>query len=291
MISRKLLLKVSLAVFLLFLFSAFFYFRSIKDKDLKVIFFDVGQGDSSLVRTPAGNNILIDGGPDSTALYKLGKYLPIYGRTIDLMILTHPHSDHVAGLIPILEKYKVKQILSAGVVHTSPDYLKWLELIKKKKINFIKADGYRQIVFPSGGKSSNDVKLDVLYPFEDISKNSFKDLNESSVVVKLTYGKSSFLLMGDLPIEGEDRLIKQSVDLLANVLKVGHHGSKFSSSPEFLAQVRPSFAVISSGKNNDFGHPHFRTLKNLDKIGAKILRTDEIGDIIFESNGAIVKNP
>ncbi|MFH1564264.1 MAG: MBL fold metallo-hydrolase [bacterium] len=135
-ISQKLKLTILFTAITLFIFSAFVWLKSARQKDLEVIFFDVGQGDSILIKTPAKNNILIDGGEDSTVLYKLGKHLPFYDKTIDLMILTHPHSDHVGGLVSVLNRYKVKQILATGVVHTSPDYLEWLNIIKEKKNQF-----------------------------------------------------------------------------------------------------------------------------------------------------------
>jgi competence protein ComEC len=294
--AKKLTLIISTLIFVAFLLSGYAWLNYKQDKNLEVIFFDVGQGDSILIRTPDKQNILIDGGPDATVVYKLGKYLPFYDKIIDLMILTHPHSDHVAGLVDVLTRYRVKRVLGTGVTHTSADYLKWLELIKEKEIKFITAAGYRKIIFSENGK--DEVILEILYPLENISPNSFKDLNGSSVVVKLTYGSNSFLFTGDLPVEGEEKLVKSddrgsltsSVEvkfprLKANVLKVGHHGSKFSSSLEFLEQVQPAHAVIQVGKNNKFNHPHIRTLRNLEKVGAQILRNDELDDIIFIGDG------
>jgi beta-lactamase superfamily II metal-dependent hydrolase len=281
---KRLKLIILFLSILLFIFSGIFWVNSQTSKDLEVIFFDVGQGDSILIKTPSKNNILIDGGENSTVLYQLGKHLPFYDKTIDLMILTHPHSDHVGGLVSVLEKYKVKQVLGTGVVHTSPDYLKWLLTIKEKNIKFIKADGYRKIKFSSDQKN-NDVILEILYPLKDISQNKFKDLNESSIVTKLTYGEKSFLFTGDLPAEGEKELILNGFDLHVDVLKIGHHGSKFSSCENFLSAVSPKYAIIQVSSDNKFGHPHRRAITNLEKLGIKILRNDELGAIIFFSNG------
>lgn len=277
-ISKKLKLTILFLSILLFLFAGLTWLKS-GQNNLQVIFFDVGQGDSVLIRTPSKNNILIDGGEDATVLYKLGKYLPFYDKTIDLMILTHPHSDHVGGLVSVLKRYKVKNVLGAGVVHTSPDYLEWLKIIKEKKINFIKVGGDKKIKF------SPNIELEILYPQKDISQNSFKDLNSSSVVSKLTFEKISFLFAGDLPIEQEEELIKNRIDLRADVLKVGHHGSKHSSSTNFLDAVNPKYAIIQVGKDNKFGHPSRRTILNLEKKNIKILRNDELGDIIINSDG------
>ncbi|MFH1564263.1 MAG: hypothetical protein ABIC82_00185 [bacterium] len=127
--------------------------------------------------------------------------------------------------------------------------------------------------------------MEILYPQKDISQDSFNDLNSSSVVCKLTFGKNSFLFMGDLPTEGEEELIKSEVGLRADVLKVGHHGSKYSSCLNFIEAVSPKYAVIQVGKYNKFGHPNRRTILNLEKQGIKILRNDELGDIIITSNG------
>jgi competence protein ComEC len=253
------------------------------NQQLKVVFLDVGQGDAIFIRTPQGQNIVIDGGPDSSVLYRLSKYLPFYDREIDLMILTHPHSDHVSGLISVLEKYSVKQIMGNGVTHTSPDYIKWLELVKNKKIPYVLVDKPQEIYFDQS--KNKELVLKILYPQKDIRADNFKDLNESSIITKLVYGQNSFLFMGDLPIDQENELVNSGVDLRADVLKIGHHGSKYSSSLDFLSKVSPKYGVIQSGKKNDFGHPHYRLLSNLEKSKIEILRNDQLGDIVFESNG------
>jgi len=283
--AKKFLFSISALILVAFLFSGYVWASFYRQKILQVVFLDVGQGDSVLIRTPDNQNILIDGGPDSTVLYKIGKYLPFYNRTIDLMILTHPHSDHVAGLVRVLKRYKVKKILSTGVAHTSADYLKWLELIRGKNIEFIKVSDSEKFKFVTGQTDGDNMILKVLYPFSDISQKKFEDLNTSSVIVKLIYGENSFLFTGDLPAEKEEELISANIDIKADVLKVGHHGSRDSSSVEFLKKVQPGYAVIQSGRDNKFGHPHRRVIRNLKKNGIKILRTDEEGDIVFSSNG------
>jgi len=254
-----------------------FAFLERQDQNLKVTFFDVGQGDSILIRTPQKQNILIDGGPDSKVLEKLGKFLPFYDRKIDLMVLTHPHADHVAGLIKVLERYKVSKVLLSGALHTTDEYIRFLELIKDKKIPATIALSGQFIDL--GG-----TQIEVLYPFESLEGQSFKDLNKSSVVLRMDFLETSFLFTGDMDAEIERDLAGNEFDTDVDVLKVAHQGSKTSTSGLFLENVTPNIAVIFVGKNN-FGHPHQEVLERLEKAGAKTKRTDTNGDIQIISNG------
>lgn len=244
--------------------------------ELQVVFFDVGQGDSHFIRTPGGQNILIDGGPDNTVLEKLAKYIP-FDDTIDLMILTHPHSDHVTGLIEVLRRYNVARVLATGVIHTTDEYLTWLDIIKNKNIKFDQAIAPMQYIFESPGEP---VVLEVLYPDRNMSGESLADVNESSVTVMISYKAKKFLFTGDISDDVERRIISHGADLKADVLKVAHQGSDTSSSQEFLDATRPGFAVIPVGEN-DYGHPSLRIIRRLERTGAKILRTDKLGDIKF----------
>jgi len=252
---------------------------SLENQQLQVHFLDVGQGDAILIQTPNEQNILIDGGPDSTILYELGDVMPFYDHEIDIMILTHPHSDHVAGLVDVLKKYDVKQIYYTGVIHTAPDYIAWLEEIKDQGVplEIIK----KQYTLDLG----SDLRLDFLYPFDDFSFQRVKDLNNSSIVNKLNYGDTSFLFMGDAEIEVEEELIESGIEVKSDVLKIGHHGSTSSSSEEFLAAVDPEFVVIQVGQDNPFGHPHMRILKRLERQEVKVHRNDLEGTITFISDG------
>ena len=250
-----------------------------RDQDLQISFFDIGQGDAALIKSPSGHNILIDGGPGSKILECLPKELSWYDQTIDLMILTHPHSDHVDGLIPVLKRYDVKQILSTGVVHSSPTYLAWLDIVREQNIPLVIVD--REQIINLG----NDCLLQLIYPLTNLSGREVNNLNNSSIVARLTYKDTSFLFMGDAEIEVEQELIQKGVYLESNVLKTGHHGSDTSSSEEFLNLVKPEYAIVSSGKDNSFGHPSRRVLKRLERIGVKILRTDELGTVRMRSDG------
>ena len=248
-------------------------------KELEVDFLDVGQGDAILIKSPFGQNILIDGGPDSKVIEELGKSLPFWDKRIDLMVLTHPHDDHVTGLIEVIKRYNVKKILYTGVVHDSPNYLAWLAAIRERKIPLVIIDRPQKIVL------GDDCYMEIIYPRKNFLAQETDNLNNSSIVARLVYGQTKFLLMGDAEIEVEKELLADGADLSAQVLKVGHHGSDTSSGEEFLKAVSPQIAAIQVGKDNDFGHPSLRILKRLERAGAEILRTDKNGTIKLVSDG------
>jgi competence protein ComEC len=254
----------------------------LNDKYLKIIFLDVGQGDSILIQTPVAYNILIDGGPNSNLVYKLDKYVPINNRKIDLMILTHPDPDHLIGLIEVLKRYKVNYVAYTGVSDPDLAYLEWKKLIKEKQIPTIIIDKKKNL------KLDEKINLEFLWPQENLVNKSFDDDNYNSIVCKLIFDQIKFLFTADIPKEVEEKLIELKEDLEADVLKVAHHGSKDSTSLEFLNFVKPKYAVISVGRNK-FGHPNFRVLSNLKKIRANILRTDFLKDIIFITDGKELK--
>lgn len=251
--------------------------------NLEVDFLDVGQGDAILIKAPAGQNILIDGGPDKTVIKRLGENLPWWDKKIDLMILTHPHDDHVTGLIDVLKRYQVKKILYTGVAHNAPNYLTWLKLVRDKKSPLAIIDKEQTIDLGAGAK------LEILYPDESFLNKTVDDLNQSSIVIKLTHGQNKFLLTGDAGELVEKNLVGRGADLTADVLKIGHHGSDTSSSEAFLDKIQPRLAIISVGEDNQFGHPNLRIIKRLERLEAKIYRTDENGTIRLVSDGREVK--
>lgn len=268
----------SLILVTLILLGSFWYQG--RDRYLEVIFFDVGQGDATLINTPAGKKILIDGGPDNKVVTRLGPYFGFYDKNIDLMILTHAHSDHLVGLVEVLKRYKIKKILYTGVVQTTPEYLEWLKLIKEKNIPLEIAVAGHDFLFDS------NIKLKILFPLDDLTNQKFADLNQSSIVCAIVYNEVNFLFMGDLPSEQEEQLLKIiGTGLKADILKVGHHGSKYSTSNEFLKTVNPALGIISVGVDNKFGHPNPLTLNKLNRYKVKILRTDQQGEIEIKSNG------
>ena len=278
--SEKKLFKILGSLLIIVFFLIGFVVHSQQDRqNLEVVFMDVGQGDAILIKTPYEQNILIDGGPDSSVLSQLGGNLAFFDKEIDLVILTHPHSDHVAGLVEVLRRYQVDQVMMTGVVHTAPDYLAFWDEIKNKNIPVEIAKEQKDLVF------GEDLVLKILYPWQDLSGQEVEELNNSSIVAKLVYKNQSFLLTGDAEAAVEEDLIQSGIDITADVLKVGHHGSKYSSIPEFLNLVNPQYAVIQVGADNDFGHPHLRTLQNLGKQKMQILRNDLDGSIVFIADG------
>ncbi|MEK7580364.1 MAG: ComEC/Rec2 family competence protein [Patescibacteria group bacterium] len=248
-------------------------------EQLKVSFLDIGQGDAVLITLPDKRNILVDGGPDKNVIYKLDKYLPRQNRTIDLMILTHPDPDHLNGLVEALKRFSVSKIFYTGVSDPDPVYYEWQEIIKNKNIPLLVIDRAEEI------KLDEKIFLVFLWPRESLSGKSLKDDNIGSLVFKLNFENISFLFTGDINKEVEEKLLNKEADLRADVLKIAHHGSKHSSTVKFLEKVKPSYAVISVGKNNKFGHPNLRVIFNLNKVHSQILRTDKNGDIIFTTDG------
>jgi competence protein ComEC len=263
-----------------------------------VDFLDVGQGDSILIKTQFGQNILIDGGPDNSVLGELGKKLSWWDRKIDLMILTHPHDDHVMGLIGVLQRYKVEKILYTGVTHTAPNYIKWLETVRDQKIPMVIIDRPQTINF------GTDCDLDILYPNKPMLGQTISNLNNSSIVSLLNCSEKKFLFMGDAEVEVEKDLTPLSPLLIrrgeasdsewgeVDILKVGHHGSDTSSGEDFLNMVKPKIAIIPVGKDNKFGHPSLRVIKRLERVGAEIYRTDLSGDIqiLVKNNELLINN-
>lgn len=241
-----------------------------KTRNLEVIFFDVGQGDSIFIETPEGFQVLIDGGPDLTILDKLGKEMAFYDRTIDLVVLTHPDHDHIFGLLEVLKRYQIKNVLWTGVVKDTAEWKEWQRLIKEEGAEIIIAQAGQRIIY------SSDIFFNILFPFENLEGQEVEDSNNASVVLKLVFRDKAFLFTGDISQKIEEQL----TDLNADILKVAHHGSKVSTGLEFLQAVSPEIAIISVGENQ-WGHPAQETLKNLEQSGIKVLITKELGDIAF----------
>ena len=240
---------------------------------MKVIFFDVGQGAATFIEAPNKNQILIDGGPNSQILNKLGNEMPFFDRSIDLVILTHPDIDHLSGLIDVLRNYEVWQIIDPCIKDSSSVYQEWLRLIEEKKITRTCAQSGQKI------RLAENIELNVLYPLESLEGQSFKNTNISSIVMKLIYGKSKIFLTGDVEESVEYQLVRSNTDLKSQILQVAHHGSKTSTSQEFISAVSPETAIIQVGKNNQYKHPHQEVLDRL--TGIKIYRTDLDSDIKF----------
>jgi competence protein ComEC len=252
------------------------------DDKLHVSFLDVGQGDAILIQTPNGQDILIDGGPDSQNIsLELSEKLPFWDRTIDLMVCTQPHADHVTGLVEVLQIYKVKQVLEPGVSYNSSIYQEWLRLIEDKGIEYNIARAGQEIDLGNG------IKIEVLNPPEGLWEGTSDDVDNNGVVLRMSWGKLSFLFTADIREDVEFELIGQRANLKSTVLKVAHHGSRTSTTLQFLAAVDPEVAVISVGEDNPFGHPSPEVLERLiDRLGEdNVYRTDEDGTIEFITDG------
>lgn len=251
-------------------------FTALKPVDFaRLYFFNVGQGDAIYLRTPQGNDVLVDGGPGEAVLPKLGQAMPFLDRNIELVILTHPHADHVSGLLEILKRYEVKTVVVPDVVYESATYAAFLEALREKHI---------QTIVPKLGERiflDEKTVFDVYYPLTGKFAKAPPDINDASIVGKLSFGKIHVMLTGDAGRDIEDLLLRLKLPLSSQILKVGHHGSRHSTSPEFLAAVHPEESVISVGKNS-YGHPHPEVLGILQSQGTKLLRTDQRGDVSFQ---------
>jgi len=252
------------------------------DDKLHVSFLDVGQGDAILIQMPNGQNILIDGGPDPQKInLELSKKLPFWDRTIDLVVCTQPQADHVTGLVDVLQRYKVKQVLESGVSYNSSIYQIWRNLVEEKQIKRNTAQAGQEIDLGNG------IKMEVLNPPESLWQGTSDDVDNNGVVLRLSWGKFSFLFTADIGEEVEFELIGQRANLKSTVLKVAHHGSKTSTTSQFIAAVDPEVAVISVGADNTFGHPSPEVVERLiNRLGENnVYRTDEDGTIEFITDG------
>jgi competence protein ComEC len=261
-------------------------------KPLTVYFFDVGQGDAALIVSPTGKTVLIDGGPPGADDELVPRVRQLVQGPLDLVLLTHPHLDHLGGLAKVLQVVGARRYLDSGFDHPSESYRKLLDVVGQK---------VGQVMTPTPNPSAPEtlltiglgegVTLTLLWPRapqDEFLKNTRSDANSNSIVAKLTYGKTAFLFMGDAEPETEALLLGKPIDLTSTVLKVGHHGGRHSSTAPFLEAVRPQAAVISCGAGNDYGHPTPEALGRLKTVGAHLLRTDLDGEVLAVSNGTTV---
>lgn len=253
---------------------AFHAVERLPDGRLHVTFLDIGQGDSAFIRTSSGKQIMIDGGRDSAPLQKLSDRMPLFDRTIDLLILSHPQLDHIAAFPEILRRYRVSQVLMTGVEYDLPLYREFLELLRQERVPVWIADPTKDINLGDG------VVIDLIWPQpEFFGKESDGEINDSSIVLRLLYGSDSVLFTGDMEETGEKRVLRTSADVSAKILKIGHHGSKTSSGTGFLLAIGPHEAVISAGRKNSYGHPHQVILDRMKSLGIEVNITTREGDV------------
>ena len=271
-------LQFILSILAVVLFVALFgiFYKPQATGDLRVYFLDVGQGDASYIKTPSGQDILIDGGEGSKVLSELGKVMDFGDQEIDLVILTHPHADHLTGLVEVIKRYKVDEVWETGVEYSSATYDYWQKEISLQKIpnKFVKAGDTKEL---------GEVKILILYPLSPLENQRIDNLNNASIINRLDYKKFSVLYLGDAEREAQLKIAKEMK--LATVLKVGHHGSRNGTTSEILEVVRPALAVISVGKDNTYGHPHTEALNLLKEYAVRIFRTDQNGTVEVSSDG------
>ncbi len=288
-------LKIRLLVSILFILAiliSLFVFLDLRNNRglLTVAFLDVGQGDAIFIESPSGNQVLVDGGVGRGVLREISKVMKFYDRSLDVVVATHPDADHVGGLVDILENYEVDLFLEPGVESDTDIY----ESLKTQ-VGKLESGGKIKKILARAGMQINlggGAFLEILFPEKDVSG---WETNTASIVARLVYGENEFLLTGDSPSAIENYLVNKyrsqglSLGLESDVLKLGHHGSRTSSSDNFVRAVNPEYAVVSSGKDNRYGHPHQEVLALLEKLNIKTLRTDTSGSIIFKSDGVNLK--
>ena len=239
---------------------------------LTVRLFDVGQGDAVLITSPSGRQIIVDGGPDNTLLHKLGPSMPVWDREIELLVVTHPHADHFVGLIELLRRYRVAQVMLPSQDADTPEYQAFVRELRRQAVPVLAARRpFRQQLEPG-------MELRLLYAPETPQQNP----NDASLVLQLAFGDFGVLLTGDLEAEAQAQLPQPFLPSV--VLKVPHHGSRDALNVAVWEMVAPQLAVISVGKNT-YGHPSVRVRRALERLGAEVLATQEAGDIVVVSDG------
>lgn len=284
--------RILIFTFTIFLLIGIFINDNAKFNDgkLHLVFCNVGQGDAIFIKTPNGDDILIDGGPDESVLNCLSNHMPFWDRTIEVMVLTHPHADHLTGLISVLERYEVIHYFTENVKNNTSIYKRLEDTLAEKKITAKLTYSGDRIDF------SDKTKLLTVWPDEnwfnskklqgsqDLKKDDISlDVNGFSVIQVLSYGNFKALLTGDAGVEIEERISRQVGEI--DVLKVPHHGSKSGMSDYFLSEINPSLAVISVAVKNRYGHPAKTMLDLLEKHNIKTLRTDVNKEVELVSDG------
>lgn len=255
------------------------YAFSLNNRNLKFAVLDIGQGDAIFIESPSGNQIIFDGGPGDALLKQILKQISFFDRNIDMIVVTNPDRDHFEGFIGLLDSYSVPVFVSSGVsADENPVYRELLKKVDENKMVKVVARRGQRIDIGGGAY------IDILFP----DRGGIENLghNDGSLVAKLVYGETSFLLTGDSTEKIEKYLVENYPNSLeSTLLKVAHHGSKTSTSPVFVETVSPEIAVISAGRDNSYGHPHKETLQTLEKNKIPVLGTYNERTIVFESDG------
>lgn len=274
------IILIVLAGVALLVWSQVFYSSSGNNSDITINFLDVGQGDAILISLPGDEQILVDGGPGDAVLSQISGLMSPFDRKIEHIVLTHPHADHVAGLVKIIDRYEVGEVLENSISYDSAIYAQWKDTIKSK--NIPDREVRQGDVFEWGGG-----RFEILAPVSSSSSVSGEtNVNNASVVARFVYKNSQVMLTGDAEKEVLSSLCKlESSSLNSDVLKASHHGSENGFTDCFVSAVDPDVVVISVGRDNKYGHPHAKALEVYGKYVYEILRTDEEGTITCELDG------
>ena len=280
----KIFLISSLLIFILVGLSIYEYFR-FNDGKLHVVFCNVGQGDGIFIRTPKGIDMLVDGGPDDSVLSCLSSHMPFWDRTIELVFMTHPHADHMRGLMDVFKRYKVLNFSTEKIENDTDLYRELINQVKSEKLKV------KSLYVGDKFKTKDGVTFRILHPTESFLKTAAPSglINEASelasLIILISYEETDIILTGDSEISGlKEALLRQLTDQgkqSVEVLQVPHHGSRFGLDAEIVQKLNPKLAVISVGKNN-YGHPSKEVLEILEDSDIKILRTDLNGEIYLK---------
>lgn len=272
--------KILITITLLFFLLAVFFIKNIffiGDNNLLFIhYIDIGQGDSILIKTPQNKNILVDSG-DNKAEDKLASYLALNNvKKLNMIIATHPDTDHIGGLDMVVNDFKVDNFFMPDIKSDSKNYNRLLDALDNKKLT------PKPLYQGDTINIDTDIILQIISPIKD---KVYENNNEFSIAFRLIYKNSSFLFMADSEKENENDILSENINVQSDVIKLGHHGSKTSSSMEFLNSVNPKLAIISSGKDNKFNHPHKEVIDILNELEIPYLDTKDKGDIVIKSDG------
>lgn len=254
---------------------------NLHSNDLTVYFLDVGQGDAIFIDTPNGNQMLIDGGRNKQVIVELSKIMSVYDRSIDVVLATHPDSDHIGGLSFVLERYQVRGFIDS---HKSSD-----TATSRALKSALDGSGAKKVIAKRGMRVVLDrgIYFDILYPNQSVEN---LEANEASIIGRLVYGQNTFIFTGDAPAKIENYLVFLDKEKLqADVLKIGHHGSRTSSSEIFVRTVAPTIAVVSAGQDNQYGHPHQEVVDRFRSLNIEVLSTADLGTIKITSDGRRIK--